>query len=188
MATLEDRILGEKLQYYCSSSEDEDESGAKGEESKDATRTGAIVPSAAPPPEVRQWEGCSVNTGPKGVLRDWQRFKQLESEKREQQEQERLQLIKKLSLTCKSDLDAEKQDRHKQAEKETDDVQEEIEDNFLKEYMRKRMEEMVSQINARPKFGQLITLPDGQAFLDAVDKEKSGLTVIVHVFSAVSCF
>lgn len=180
MATLEDRILGEKLECYCSSSEDEDEASAQSSDPDENARTGARASADVPPVEVRQWEGCSVNTGPKGVLKDWQRFKQLESEKREQQEKERLQLIKKLSLTCRSDLDTEK--RQKEKEAALDELQEE-DDDFLQEYMLKRMEEMMSQINARPKFGHLICLEDGQAFLDAVDKEKTGVTVVVHIYS-----
>ncbi|XP_064487148.1 phosducin-like protein [Ornithodoros turicata] len=180
MATLEDRILGEKLQYYCSSSESEDESSGKGKEDPEDKRPSSLRSSRSPArPEIREWEGSSVNTGPKGVLKDWQRFKQLENEKREQQERERLQLIKKLSLTCKSDRDAER-------EKEEDvdkDLQEVLEDDFLKEYMRKRMEEMMTKTIAKPKFGKLLRLKDGQEFLDAVDKEKKGVTVITHIYA-----
>ncbi|XP_077495273.1 phosducin-like protein isoform X1 [Amblyomma americanum] len=168
MATLEDRILGEKLHYYCSSSEDEDESREHGPR---------IVPEKAPPDITKQREGCSVNTGPKGVLKDWQRYQQLQSEKREEQERERLELVKKLSLTCKSEQPQPK------AEEEEVAAQEEDDDDFLREYMRRRMEEMMAQISARPNFGQLVRLEDGQAFLDAVDKEKSGVTVIVHIYA-----
>ena len=31
---------------------------------------------------TRDWDGSSANTGPKGVIKDWQRYKQLETEKR----------------------------------------------------------------------------------------------------------
>ena len=43
-----------------------------------------------------------LQTGPKGVITDWRRFKQLETEKRLENERERLQLAKKLTLTCRS--------------------------------------------------------------------------------------
>lgn len=177
MATLEDRILGEKLQYYCSSSsEDEDEPA---ENDGSPSHVPASEKAPPPPPELKQREGCSsVNTGPKGVLKDWQRYQQLQNERREEQERERLQLIKKLSLTCRSELDAEKS----KSKKEEEAPQEE-DDDFLREYMRKRMEEMMAEINARPKFGHLVRLEDGQAFLDAVDREKSGVTVIVHIYA-----
>nr|XP_037277997.1 phosducin-like protein [Rhipicephalus microplus] len=173
MATLEDRILGEKLQYYCSSSEDEDEQA----ESDGSPSHLPAAEKAPPPPGIKQREGCSVNTGPKGVLKDWQRYRQLQSERREEQERERLQLIKKLSLTCRSELETENKS------KEEEETPQEEDDDFLREYMRKRMEEMMAEINARPKFGHLSRLEDGQAFLDAVDREKAGVTVIVHIYA-----
>ncbi|KAH8026591.1 hypothetical protein HPB51_022052 [Rhipicephalus microplus] len=175
MATLEDRILGEKLQYYCSSSEDEDEQA----ESDGSPSHLPAAEKAPPPPGIKQREGCSVNTGPKGVLKDWQRYRQLQSERREEQERERLQLIKKLSLTCRSELETENKS------KEEEETPQEEDDDFLREYMRKRMEEMMAEINARPKFGHLSRLEDGQAFLDAVDREKAGVTVIVHIYAQV---
>ncbi|KAK8772950.1 hypothetical protein V5799_012516 [Amblyomma americanum] len=99
------------------------------------------------------------------------------------------------------------------AEEEEVAAQEEDDDDFLREYMRRRMEEMMAQISARlapasvmivtrlldisawwtcfdvtrPNFGQLVRLEDGQAFLDAVDKEKSGVTVIVHIYAQIYC-
>lgn len=65
MSTLEDKILGEKLQYYCSSSEDEkEESGDEGAEG------GARAAAPEPVPDMTQdmthWQGNSANTGPKG--------------------------------------------------------------------------------------------------------------------------
>lgn len=64
MSTLEDKIMGEKLQYYCSSSEDEkDGSGDEGEDK-------AMAAPAQPVPDLTQdmthWQGNSANTGPKG--------------------------------------------------------------------------------------------------------------------------
>ena len=80
MATLDDKLLGEKLHYYCSSSEDE------GEGSEDEAGAGARSrgPQQAPASssQGQAWDGSSANTGPKGVLKDWQRYKQLETEMR----------------------------------------------------------------------------------------------------------
>ena len=44
----------------------------------------------------------SQQTGPKGVLKDWRRYRQMETEKRKEKERERRQLAKKLTLTCRS--------------------------------------------------------------------------------------
>ena len=80
MATLDDKLLGEKLHYYCSSSEDEhdddDESGG---------RSGRSEPQPGPDGAAAPIPGTGANTGPKGVIEDWRRFKQLETEKREEQ-------------------------------------------------------------------------------------------------------
>lgn len=77
MATLDDKLLGEKLHYYCSSSEDE---GEDSEESGVVGGAGGGSSSAVA--ASTEWDGSSANTGPKGVIKDWQRFKQLETEKR----------------------------------------------------------------------------------------------------------
>lgn len=58
---------------------------------------------------------------------------------------------------------------------------EDIEDEFLKEYRQKRIEEMRRALETVPKFGKVIEL-DKSSFFDAIDKEKSGVKVIVHVF------
>lgn len=49
------------------------------------------------------------DSGPKGVINDWRRFKQLETEQREEQCREMERLIKKLSLSCRSHLDEEEE-------------------------------------------------------------------------------
>ena len=50
-------------------------------------------------------------SGPKGVINDWRRFKQLETEQREEQCREMERLIKKLSVSCRSHLDEEEEQR-----------------------------------------------------------------------------
>lgn len=69
MATLDDKLMGEKMQYYCSSSEDErddedDEGAAK-------VSSGGKLQVVQPPSELANdmthWQGNSANTGPKGV-------------------------------------------------------------------------------------------------------------------------
>ncbi|KAK8390150.1 hypothetical protein O3P69_013011 [Scylla paramamosain] len=169
MATLEDRILGEKLHYYCSSSEDEEEEEEEEEEEggkREAPGGGEEV--LPPPPERGGWEGSSTNTGPKGVLKDWQRFKQLEAERRVEQERERVLLAKKLAMSCRSHLDDEK-------EKEEKKKSEEEEDALLEEAF-------PASTNKRATFGRLIHLESRDGFLDAIDKESEDVTVIIHIF------
>lgn len=45
-----------------------------------------------------------IKTGPKGVLQDFQRYKQLETEQRHQQEEELKALINKFSISCQSSV------------------------------------------------------------------------------------
>jgi len=173
MATLEDKILGEKTHYYCSSSEDEDDGEEKGS-------NGTNQPNNRPSTNRHQWEGMSTNTGPKGVIEDWRRFKQLENEKKEESEREKLELMKKLSMSCNPDKPEEEVDK---------EVQELLEgsDAVMEEFMQKRMLEMMQkkdqQTRSNPQFGQLHNLDNGQEFLDAIDRENKNVTVIVHIYT-----
>lgn len=168
MATLEDKILGDKLHNYCSSSEEsEDES----EDNKNVSN------QAEEPAEVNKWEGTSTNTGPKGVIKDWQRYKQLEIEKRDEDEKERIDLMKKLTLTVKTALDEEKEKAKEDAE-----LDELLNDEFLLEYQKKRMQEMLQKNQPKIVFGKLLYLKNGEEYLDAIDKEHSQVKIIIHLY------
>lgn len=177
MTTLEDKILGEKAHVYCSSSEDEAEEELDGD-SNGIQNNSTSLRDPPSMPDPYKWQGSSTNTGPKGVMEDWRRFRQLEIERREEQDQERLALIQKLSLTCRSALDDEKEKENE----EDPELAELLIDPFLEEYQKQRMQEMLKQVAALPKFGKLIKLDTSQAFLDAIDKEHPAVTVIVHLY------
>lgn len=70
MATLEDKLLGEKSHYYCSSDEEEKENDSGDEKDfEDASNSVvANVPAAEPicNSDMTHWTGNSANTGPKG--------------------------------------------------------------------------------------------------------------------------
>ncbi|XP_012541320.1 phosducin-like protein [Monomorium pharaonis] len=178
MSVLENKILGEKLQYYCSSSSDEEndeDSKDSDKECNDIKYTDDTEQYIAP--SYSEWDGTSSNTGPKGVIKDWQRYKQLEAEKRESQEKERLQLIKKLSLTCRSALDEEKEELS-----ETDpELANLLSDEFLLEYQRQRMKEMLAKTE-KLCFGKVIDLNNTDQFLQAIDGEDKSVTVIIHIY------
>lgn len=110
------------------------------------------------------------------MIKDWQQYKQFESERRANEERDRLDMIKKLSITCANE------ERHS-----SNESLDESEDQFLKEYMMKRMREMMEQIDSagkeRPDFGSLIHLKTSQEFLDAIDKEKPFVTIICHIYT-----
>ena len=117
------------------------------------------------------------------MIEDWQRYKQLEAERKVEQEKEQLKLIEKLSLTCKSHLDAKKE------EKELQELDELLIENdpIMKEYMKKRMQEMLDKTNIAKKtdkrYGQLIQLRTGTDFLDAIEHDVQDVSVICHIFN-----
>lgn len=178
MATLEDKILGNKTHNYCSSSESGEDSGGEEECGGAASVEKGMSSNVYNKPEPNKWDGVSSNTGPKGVLKDWQRFKQLETEKRKEQEAEQVSLMKKLSLTCRSTLDDEK-DKKDQVNDELADL---LSDGFLEQYRKQRMQEMLSKSSNLPKFGILYDLKNGDQFLEAIDSENKSVTVIVHIY------
>lgn len=176
MATLEDKILGEKLHYYCSSGEssgDDADDDDKDEKPKEDCVKNNLT--AASYRTNLQRNGSSVNTGPKGVLKDWQQFKQHENEKRKEEEDKYLEGIKKRSLTCQSNLDQEKS--------EDDELEKELlQDAFLQEYLQKRMSEMYTQVQNCPSFGSIFQLNDGNEFLNAIDNAPKDAVIIIHLY------
>lgn len=173
MATLEDKILGDKLHNYCSSSE------GSGDDTDDEDEKKNIRNKEEPvvEPDVNKWEGTSSNTGPKGVIKDWQRYKQLEIEKHKEDDRERIELMKKLTLTVQTALDEEKEKASNDP-----DLEDLLNDDFLLEYQKKRMQEMLEQSKSNIIFGKLIYLRNGQEYLDAIDKENKNVKVIIHLY------
>ncbi|XP_043786922.1 phosducin-like protein [Apis laboriosa] len=177
MSTLENKILGEKLHYYCSSSsEDEENDSADSDKETEDEKYPQIITNSIEP-SFSEWDGTSSNTGPKGVIKDWQRYKQLQAEKRNEQDKERIKLIKKLSLTCRSSLDEEKEKIM-----QTDpDLAELLTDEFLLEYQKQRMKEMLAKTE-KLRFGRIINLETADQFLEAVDNEEKSITIVVHIY------
>lgn len=68
MATLEDKILNEKLEYYCSSSSEDEGKDSEASDSEE-TKPESVNSGEAPSVSCNEWNGTSSNTGPKGVLR-----------------------------------------------------------------------------------------------------------------------
>lgn len=174
MATLDDKILGEKLHNYCSSSEDE------GENDSEASVKSTIVNSDnITAPDRTHWSGSAENTGPKGVINDWQRFKQLENEKREEKEREKLDLLKKLSITSRTKAEDEKLQEEEELDPELLDL---MRDETLLQFQKQRMAEMLANSGKQSTFKQIFNLANGDDFLNAVDKEAKHTTVIIHIY------
>jgi len=97
---MDDKLLGEKVHYYCSSSEDEEENDSS-DEYNDSKGNKEPKATFIPEPTLQEYKGSCTNTGPKGVINDWREFKRLETEQRDEQKKEHQQLMKKLQLTCR---------------------------------------------------------------------------------------
>lgn len=175
LSSLDDRLLGEKVNNYCSSSEDEDEQNSNSEE--ETTKKVAVKP----PRFIRSnssADGRTAQTGPKGVIEDWRRFKQLETEKREKDQQEKNQLCKKLAMTCKSF----KEEQEAKGEKVDSDLSED--DDFMEWYKQKRIQEMQQKFASKWSavvFGRVFEL-DRNNFVEAIENEKKAITVIIHIY------
>jgi len=161
MCTLDDRILGEKLQNYCSSSEDEDE------DEPPPPSAAAAVPNPK-----------RYNTGPKGVIADYEQYKQMDAERRQQEEKQRIEQAKK-SITARTWAED-------QAERDALDVGVDEEDEeFLEAYRRQRMAEIAQtykKADAKTtKFFTGVMKLSRDTFIGAVDDEDPLVTVIVLI-------
>lgn len=181
MTTLDDKLLGEKCQYYYSSSSDDEDS-----DQDRGVRQGSVRES-----EGSKEEGA-MNTGPKGVINDWRRYKQMETEQNAEQRREMEQLIKRLSMTCKSHLDEEK-DKQKQKEleeklhgkmtmQEYNMLNEEEDEEFLEKYRKQRIEEMKKQLSHSQHFKVVFDIRSAEEFLDIIDKEEKSVLVMILIY------
>lgn len=184
MATLDDRLLGEKKHYYCSSSSSEDED--EGETATEALEQPPSCKQSNGSSQIRQipqeWSGSSSNTGPKGVITDFRQFKQLQSQRLAAEELEKLALAKKLSMA----VDPEAVEKEQNKEPSLDSEIEEIfagSDSFLREYMAKQMADMTQKSQPNKRFGKAIHVTSGSSLLSEMEAEtKSNVTVICHVY------
>lgn len=207
MATLDDKLLGEKLQNYCSSSS-EDEGDDKNDDRERRGGGGEKGPKFIPESEIKEKGllgagGPAQNTGPKGVIKDWQRYKQLENEKNAESQEERRQLIKRLAMTCRSDdvdKNMEKEGLSKEgaggaaaaassgaaaaaAPADQDLDNDLMHDEFFKEYIRKKFEEMQNRNLNLPRFGKVIEITNDN-FLEQIDNENKNVTIIIHIYDS----
>lgn len=181
MATLEDKLMGEKLEYYCSSDEGEadDDEGNKKSSGRQGPQ-GFVDPDVCPPPPSAGYRNqSSTNTGPKGVVEDWQRFKQLQAERREESEKQRIELAKKLTMTTAT---AREEEERKKQEELDEELAELMSEDFLQQFQKQRMAEMLRQCGHTQQFGKVLNLTSHDEFLACVDNENKHTTIIIHIY------
>lgn len=165
MATLEDKLTGEKLQYYCSSSDEEE--------------TNAVVSEAEP--KNKNAARTSSNCGPKGVVQDWQLYKQLEEQNRRENEKQGIELAKQFSLTASSIKEDEERKFNEELDSELSEL---MTEDFLSRFQKQRIAEMMEISGHTKKFGKVISLNSSDEFINAVDKEDPSITVVIHIFDS----
>ena len=57
-----------------------------------------------------------------------------------------------------------------------------LDDDYLREFMERRMREMMVAKQPNKRFGFLADLSGGEEFLDAIDKEDKAVTVVVFIY------
>ena len=63
-----------------------------------------------------------------------------------------------------------------------EDLENLLDDDYLKEFMERRMREMMVAKQPSKRFGFLGDLSGGEGFLDAIDKEDKAVTVVVFIY------
>ncbi|CAH2312731.1 phosducin [Pelobates cultripes] len=136
--------------------------------------------------EETDFEGSAINTGPKGVIHDWRKFK-LVSEDQEAVPPNKREILRQMSSPFKGPSKEEKDAREKFTRKmsmqEYELINDKEDENCLQKYRKQCMQDMHQRLSFGPKYGYLRELRSGDEFLEAIEKEQKSTTVIVHIFS-----
>ncbi|KAF7661806.1 hypothetical protein LDENG_00253870 [Lucifuga dentata] len=127
---------------------------------------------------MAELEESVTQTGPKGVINDWRRFK-LESMDQENLPPAKRELLRQMSSPNKSNEDF--RGNRKMTVQEYELLKEEDE-GCLKQYRRRCMEEMHEKLSFGPKFEGVHDLDSGEAFLEVIEKEHHTTVVVVHIY------
>ncbi|KAH8869897.1 Phosducin-like protein isoform 3 [Schistosoma japonicum] len=170
--SFDDKVLGEKVHNYCSSSEDEHSAGS-GDENEPVTNTlECLKPPNLSHPGYPQ-------TGPKGVVADYKHFKKLQSERDAEEEQKIIEYAKQHSLSCRpysEDVKACEKTIHT-SESSNDDS----DDEFLTQYRQNRINELRKAMDYLPTFNKIYDLV-ADTFIEEVDNTSKDTTVIVFIY------
>ncbi|CAH8562803.1 unnamed protein product [Schistosoma curassoni] len=170
--SFDDKLLGEKVHNYCSSSEGEEDSGESGKESNPST----VVPKSLNPQNI-SYLG-SPQTGPKGVVADYKRFKRLESERNAEKERKLVEYTKQHSFSCRPYSKDEKEDEHTHS---TLNASDDSDDDFLTQYRQNRINELRKANESLPTFNKIYDLV-ADTFIEEIDNTNKNTTVIVFIY------
>ncbi|KAM3876003.1 phosducin b [Diretmus argenteus] len=127
-----------------------------------------------------EMEERATQTGPKGVINDWRRFK-LESMDHENLPPAKRELLRQMSSPDKPKDESRATMNRKMSVQEYELLKEEDE-VCLKKYRKQCMREMHEKLSFGPKFEGVHELDSGEAFLEVIEKEHHSTVVVVHIY------
>ncbi|XP_029905848.1 phosducin b [Myripristis murdjan] len=130
--------------------------------------------------KVMEMEEVVTQTGPKGVINDWRRFK-LESMDQENLPPAKRELLRQMSSPHRPKDDSRASLNRKMSVQEYELLKDEDE-ACLKKYRKRCMQEMHDKLSFGPKFEGVHDLDSGEAFLQVIEKEHHSTVVIVHIY------
>ncbi|XP_031715392.1 phosducin b [Anarhichas minor] len=125
-------------------------------------------------------EETATQTGPKGVINDWRRFK-LESMDQENLPAAKKELLRQMSSPSRPKDDARAHINRKMSVQEYELLKEEDE-GCLKKYRKQCMQDMHDKLSFGPRFEGVHDLDSGEAFLEVIEKEHYSTVVVVHIY------
>lgn len=126
-------------------------------------------------------EESTTQTGPKGVINDWRRFK-LESMDQENLPPSKRELLRQMSSPGRpKDSDPISDQNRKMSVQEYELLKEEDE-GCLKKYRKRCMQEMHEKLSIGPRFEGVHDLESGEDFLEVIEKEHHTTVVVVHIY------
>lgn len=123
----------------------------------------------------------ATQTGPKGVINDWRRFK-LESMDKDSLPPAKRELLRQMSSPNRPrDGDTIADQNRKMSVHEYELLKEEDE-VCMKKYRKRCMQEMHEKLSIGPRFVGVHELESGEAFLQVIEKEHHSTVVVVHIY------
>ncbi|XP_006799767.1 phosducin b [Neolamprologus brichardi] len=125
-------------------------------------------------------EESATQTGPKGVINDWRRFK-LESMEQENLNPAKKELLRQMSSPSKA-KDASRGNLNRKMSVQEYELLKEEDEGCLKSYRKRCMQEMHDKLSFGPRFEGVYDLDSGEAFLEVIEKEHHSTVVVVHIY------
>ncbi|KAM9460062.1 phosducin-like [Salvelinus alpinus] len=126
-------------------------------------------------PTPAEDEVPAIQTGPKGVINDWRKFKCEDQDTPPSKKA----LLRQISNPQSDDI----HDRlnRKMSVQEYEMIAEEDEKG-LRKYRKQCMKEMHERFSFGPTFDSVVELDNGEAFLEVIEKEHRLTLVVVHIY------